>query len=109
METDGAITSPADPPTSLEVPAAVDDGSPPLQDTAEAADIDDDLVIVGDEPASAEGYNSDEAEEGGEGGSRRRAREEQEEEKEGKDGEEEGAVKDAPHEYPTGVIQIEDQ
>ncbi|CAM9095482.1 unnamed protein product [Pylaiella littoralis] len=108
METDGAITSPADPPTSLEVPAA-DDGSPPLRDTAEAADIDDDLAIVGDEPASAEGYNSDEAEEGGEGGSRRRAREEQEEEKEGKDGEEEGAVKDAPHEYPTGVIQIEDQ
>ncbi|CAM9430213.1 unnamed protein product [Ectocarpus fasciculatus] len=106
MESDGVVPASADPSPSLgEVPAVAQEtigGSDEQEDPAAVVDEEgDDRPAAEEEDGEGEGISDDEKASG-----RRRAKGGEQEE-----GEEEGerAVKESPYEYPTGVVEIEDQ
>ncbi|CAM9887551.1 unnamed protein product, partial [Ectocarpus sp. 4 AP-2014] len=111
MENDGVVSASADPSPSLgEVPAVVEEtigGSVEQEDPAAAAStvVDeegDDGPAAAEEDGEGEGISDDE-----EASGRRRGKGGEEEE----EGEEEGGrvVKDPPYEYPTGLVEIDEQ
>ena len=94
MEDDGAVSSPQDSGVldaeTEATPAVVDEEEPQA----------DDIGNDNDDTAAADNGDDDDER----AARRRRGREEQEEEEE-----EEGVLKDPPYEYPTGLIEVDDQ
>lgn len=83
MEDDGAISSPKDSGDVFDA-----EPTPAVVDSEEQQAPADDMTAAGGEEEGAAG---------------------QEGAREGKEGEEDGVLKDPPYEYPTGLVEVDDQ
>ena len=101
MEDDGAVSSPQDPGT-LDAEA-----TPAIADGEDQVDDNDNRDNDNDNNGMAAADDDEEEEEEEEGASRRRrAREDLEG---GEEEKKDGVPEDAPYEYPTGLIEADDQ